>query len=144
MSESQAALTVRGVRKTFEAENAPVRALRGVDLTVSEGDFVALMGPSGCGKSTLLNLVAGLDTADEGEISVAGEEVTGRSEDDLAKLLDINDNMVGRVFCALGDTAGSPAASTIKYFRDEYLDHLKQGGCPFDPAAASLFAASEA
>src|SRR6266516_3579699 len=66
MSESQAALTVRGVRKTFEAENAPVRALRGVDLTVSEGEFVALMGPSGCGKSTLLNLVAGLDTADEG------------------------------------------------------------------------------
>src|SRR2546421_11633718 len=86
MSESQAALTVRGVRKTFEAENAPVRALRGVDLTVSEGDFVALMGPSGCGKSTLLNLVAGLDTADEGEISVAGEQVTGRSEDDLARL----------------------------------------------------------
>jgi len=62
------------------------------------------------------------------------------SEDDLAKLLDINDNMVGRVFCALGDTAGSPVASTIKYFRDEYLDHLKQGGCPFDPAAATLFA----
>ncbi|HEY3035581.1 MAG TPA: ABC transporter ATP-binding protein [Streptosporangiaceae bacterium] len=86
MSESQAALTVRGVRKTFEAENAPVRALRGVDLTVGEGEFVALMGPSGCGKSTLLNLVAGLDTADEGEISVAGEEVTGRSEDDLARL----------------------------------------------------------
>src|SRR5512132_642074 len=86
MSESQAALTVRGVRKTFEAENAPVRALRGVDLTVAEGEFVDLMGPSGCGKSTLLNLVAGLDTADEGEISVAGEEVTGRSEDDLARL----------------------------------------------------------
>jgi NADH-quinone oxidoreductase subunit F len=65
------------------------------------------------------------------------------SEDDLAKLLDINDNMVGRVFCALGDTAGSPAASTIKYFRDEYLEHLKQGGCPFDPAAATLFAGDE-
>src|SRR5205823_12232290 len=86
MSESQAALTVRGVRKTFEAENAPVRALRGVDLTVAGGEFVALMGPSGCGKSTLLNLVAGLDTADEGEISVAGEQVTRRSEDDLARL----------------------------------------------------------
>ena len=86
MSESQAALTVRGVRKTFEAENAPVRALRGVDLSVTTGEFVALMGPSGCGKSTLLNLVAGLDTADEGEISVAGEQVTGRGEDDLARL----------------------------------------------------------
>ena len=86
MSESQAALAVCGVRKTFEAENAPVRALRGVDLSVGQGEFVALMGPSGCGKSTLLNLVAGLDTADEGEIIVAGEEVTGRSEDDLARL----------------------------------------------------------
>ncbi len=44
------------------------------------------MGPSGCGKSTLLNLVAGLDTADEGKITVAGEQVTGRSEDDLARM----------------------------------------------------------
>jgi putative ABC transport system ATP-binding protein len=86
MNDGPAALAMRGVRKTFEAENAPVRALRGVDLAVSSGEFVALMGPSGCGKSTLLNLVAGLDTADEGEISVAGEEVTGRSEDDLARL----------------------------------------------------------
>jgi len=86
MTESTDALTVHGVRKTFEAENAPVRALRGVDLTVTKGSFVALMGPSGCGKSTLLNLVAGLDVADEGTIFVAGEEVTGRSEDDLARL----------------------------------------------------------
>ncbi len=86
MNDEPAALTMRGVRKTFEAENAPVRALRGVDLAVASGEFAALMGPSGCGKSTLLNLVAGLDTADEGEISVAGEEVTGRSEDDLARL----------------------------------------------------------
>jgi putative ABC transport system ATP-binding protein len=87
MSENTTAvLTARGVRKTFEAENAPVRALRGVDLTVDQGEFVALMGPSGCGKSTLLNLIAGLDTADEGRITVADEEVTGRTEDDLARL----------------------------------------------------------
>ena len=86
MNETPPALTVRGVRKTFEAENAPVRALRGVDLTVAPGEFVAVMGPSGCGKSTLLNLVAGLDVADEGTITVAGQEVTGQSEDDLARL----------------------------------------------------------
>jgi putative ABC transport system ATP-binding protein len=86
MNDSSPALVMRGVRKTFEAENAPVRALRGVDLTITSGEFVALIGPSGCGKSTLLNLVAGLDTPDEGEITVAGEEVTGRSEDDLARL----------------------------------------------------------
>jgi putative ABC transport system ATP-binding protein len=86
MSENQPALTVRGVRKTFEAENAPVRALRGVSLTLAPGEFVALMGPSGCGKSTLLNLVAGLETPDEGEIAVAGELVTGRTEDELARM----------------------------------------------------------
>jgi putative ABC transport system ATP-binding protein len=80
------ALTVTGLRKTFEAENAPVRALRGVDLTVERGEFIAVMGPSGCGKSTLLNLVAGLDVPDEGEITVAGEPVTGRTEDDLARM----------------------------------------------------------
>ncbi len=74
------------MRKTFEAENAPVRALRGVDLAVGSGEFVALMGPSGCGKSTLLNLVAGLDVPDEGTITVAGEEVTGRTEDELARM----------------------------------------------------------
>jgi putative ABC transport system ATP-binding protein len=80
------ALVMDKVRKTFEAENAPVRALRGASLTVPSGDFIALMGPSGCGKSTLLNLVAGLDVADEGTITVAGELVTGRTEDELSQL----------------------------------------------------------
>jgi putative ABC transport system ATP-binding protein len=47
-------LRVRGLRRTFEAELAPVRALRGVDIDVDPAEFVAVMGPSGCGKSTLL------------------------------------------------------------------------------------------
>lgn len=80
------ALQVRGVRKTFEAEIAPVRALRGVDLTVERGTFLALMGPSGCGKSTLLNLIAGLEDADEGTIVVAGEPLTEGTEDDHAMI----------------------------------------------------------
>jgi putative ABC transport system ATP-binding protein len=79
-------LQVRGVRKTFEAEIAPVRALRGVDLTVEHGTFLALMGPSGCGKSTLLNLIAGLEDADEGTIVVAGEPLTEGTEDDHAMI----------------------------------------------------------
>ena len=71
-------LSVRGVRRTFQAELAPVRALRGIDLDVAPAEFLAIMGPSGCGKSTLLNLVAGLDLADDGEIIIAGETITGR------------------------------------------------------------------
>jgi len=79
-------MEARGVRKTYEAEGAPVRALRGVDLTMDEHQFVAIMGPSGCGKSTLLNLVAGLDTPSEGEIVVAGESLAGKDEDALARM----------------------------------------------------------
>jgi putative ABC transport system ATP-binding protein len=84
MTGTDLALQMHGVRKTFEAENAPVRALRGVDLDIARGEFVALTGPSGCGKSTLLNLAAGLDLADEGSIVVAGAEITGQGEDELA------------------------------------------------------------
>jgi putative ABC transport system ATP-binding protein len=71
-------MEAKGLRKTYEAEGAPVRALRGVDMTMEQGEFVAIMGPSGCGKSTLLNLVAGLDVPSEGEIFVAGEALMRR------------------------------------------------------------------
>ncbi|HEY5017591.1 MAG TPA: NADH-quinone oxidoreductase subunit NuoF [Streptosporangiaceae bacterium] len=61
------------------------------------------------------------------------------SESDLGKLLDICDNITGRAFCALGDSIQAPVGSSIKYFRDEYIEHLRRGGCPFDPAASTLF-----
>ena len=89
------AVVVSGLRKTFEADNAPVRALRGVDLAVEQGEFVAVMGPSGCGKSTLLNLIAGLETPDDGRISLGGENLDGLGEDDLAR---IRRGQVGIVF----------------------------------------------
>jgi NADH-quinone oxidoreductase subunit F len=63
------------------------------------------------------------------------------SESDLDLLLDQCDNILGRAFCALGDGATSPISSSIQYFRDEYLQHLREGGCPFDPVAATVFAA---
>ena len=62
------------------------------------------------------------------------------SEADLELLLDQCDNILGRAFCALGDGATSPITSSIQFFRDEYIAHLEQGGCPFDHAAATLFA----
>jgi len=66
------------------------------------------------------------------------------SEADLAKLLDICENITGRAFCALGDSIQAPVASSIKYFRDEFIEHLRHGGCPFDPAASTLFALESA
>jgi NADH-quinone oxidoreductase subunit F len=66
------------------------------------------------------------------------------SEADLDKLLDICTNITGRSFCALGDSIEPSVKSSIAYFRDEYLEHLRQGGCPFDPAASTLFAMESA
>jgi NADH-quinone oxidoreductase subunit F len=66
-------------------------------------------------------------------------EQGGGSEADLDKLLDICSNITGRAFCALGDSIEPSVKSSITFFRDEYLEHLRSGGCPFDPAASTLF-----
>ena len=70
---------------------------------------------------------------------------TGKAtEADLDKLLDLCDNIMGRSFCALADGAVSPVASSLKYFRDEYVAHITNKGCPFDPVASTLFAGAQA
>ena len=61
------------------------------------------------------------------------------TEADLEKLLDLCDNIAGRSFCALADGAVAPIISSLKYFREEYLTHQANGGCPFDPVASTLF-----
>jgi NADH-quinone oxidoreductase subunit F len=71
------------------------------------------------------------------------ERGTG-TEEDITTLLDVCDNMFGRVFCALGDGATSPVVSSIQYFRDEFVAHFTERGCPFDPTASTLFAAAGA
>lgn len=74
----------RGLVKTYRSDGADNPALRGVDLTVAGGEFVAIMGRSGCGKSTLLNLLAGLDRPDEGSVRVAGLHLGSLNETQLA------------------------------------------------------------
>ena len=91
-------LQVRGLRRSFDSEGAPVRALRGVDLTLQRGEFVAVMGPSGCGKSTLLNLVAGLDAPSGGDVVVAGESLGDRDEDALALMRRAHVGLVFQFF----------------------------------------------
>jgi putative ABC transport system ATP-binding protein len=76
MSDRGASIFAEGLRKSYEGGR--IRALRGVDLEIEAGEFVAVMGPSGCGKSTLLNVFGGLDVPDEGRILVAGADLAGR------------------------------------------------------------------
>lgn len=74
----------RRVAREFTLGETVVTAVAGVDLTISRGEFLAVMGPSGCGKSTLLNLLAGLDRPTSGEVWIDGERTDRKSERELA------------------------------------------------------------
>jgi NitT/TauT family transport system ATP-binding protein len=74
-------LELRNLTKDFEGRGRTVRALHGVDLRLSRGEFVCVVGASGSGKSTLLSMIAGLMTATDGEITLDGEPVTGPGPD---------------------------------------------------------------
>jgi NADH-quinone oxidoreductase subunit F len=66
------------------------------------------------------------------------------TEEDIDRLVDISDSILGRSFCPLGDGATSCVTSSVRYFRDEFVRHLTEGGCPFDPVASTLFAGANA
>ena len=69
------AITATNIHKTFRTGNVEVPVLRGVDVSIAEGEFVAIIGQSGSGKSTLLHLLGTLDKADEGEITIGQHNV---------------------------------------------------------------------
>jgi putative ABC transport system ATP-binding protein len=73
----RAMVEARGVEKEYATGGVRVYALRGVALSISRGEMVAVMGPSGCGKTTLLNCLSGLDEFDRGEVLIGGESISG-------------------------------------------------------------------
>ncbi|MFO1319078.1 MAG: ABC transporter ATP-binding protein [Burkholderiales bacterium] len=81
--KAAAALRLRGIDKSYAMGGVPVPALKGIDLRIGRGEFVALTGPSGSGKSTLLNLCGLLDRPDAGELDLAGQKMTGLSDEAL-------------------------------------------------------------
>lgn len=116
------------------------RALQVFDETTcvvrAVGRWIAFYAHESCGKCTPCRegnfwMVQVLDRLENG---------TG-TEEDLDKLLDICDNLLGRAFCALGDGAASPVMSSIQHFRQEYIDHVEQGGCPFDHRKSTVWGA---
>ena len=84
MGSATPKLRVSNVTKSFQSEDGgTVEVLKPISIDIAEGEYIVLFGPSGCGKSTLLNLIAGFDRADEGEIVLDGERVTGPGHDRL-------------------------------------------------------------
>ena len=79
-------IKTENLQKHFRTEEVETRALRGVNIQVSEGEFVAIMGPSGCGKSTLLNVLGLLDNPPSGSYHLQGTDVSALSEDDRTRL----------------------------------------------------------
>jgi len=90
-----AIISMNRIRKIYDTGKVKVEALKGIDLSIDEGELVAIVGPSGSGKSTLMNLLGCLDTPSSGEYQLAGENVAGVTRDQLA---EIRNRRVGFVF----------------------------------------------
>ncbi|MCH1505387.1 ABC transporter ATP-binding protein [Verrucomicrobiales bacterium] len=84
MPDPEAIIQIKDVEKIFQVGEIEVRALRGVDLTITQGSYVAIMGPSGSGKSTMLNILGCLDRPTRGQYYLGGEDVSKMDDDTLS------------------------------------------------------------
>ncbi|HEX6096955.1 MAG TPA: ABC transporter ATP-binding protein [Thermoanaerobaculia bacterium] len=95
MNKNEPIIAMANIRKVYDTGKVKVEALKGVDLDIFPGEFVAIVGPSGSGKSTLMNLLGCLDTPTDGTYAIGGENVAGVTRDTLA---EIRNRRVGFVF----------------------------------------------
>jgi putative ABC transport system ATP-binding protein len=104
-------ILTHGLVKVYTAGATEVRALRGIDLTVGRGEFVAVMGASGSGKSTLMNILGCLDVPTEGTYDLDGERVNGLDRNSLA---DLRNRKIGFVFQGFNLLARTTAAENVE------------------------------
>ena len=88
-------IDIKGITRSYQVGGSELKVLKGIDLTIEEGEFVAIMGPSGSGKSTFMNLIGCLDVPTGGQYLLDGIAVGGRGRDELA---EIRNNKIGFVF----------------------------------------------
>ncbi len=89
----------KGIQKIYTSESTSTKILKGVDLTVKEGEFVVILGPSGSGKTTLMNIISGLDRATLGYVNVLGNNLIRMNDDELTQFRRIN---IGYIFQQYG------------------------------------------
>ena len=85
----------KGLWKTYKLDSTEVHALKGLNITVDEGEFVSIMGPSGSGKSTLLNMIGGLDTPTQGDLYIGDRKISSMKDSELTKMRAEN---IGYIF----------------------------------------------
>lgn len=95
---SNSVISLQNVEKIYKTKAGPLRVLKGVNLDIKEGEFVAIVGPSGSGKSTLINMITGIDRPTSGEVYVAGQRLTKLSENQVAKWRGRNVGVVFQFF----------------------------------------------
>lgn len=85
-NEKKAIIELQGICKSFSVGKRTAKVLKGIDLSINNGEMTAIMGASGCGKSTLLNIIGCLDVAESGEYWLKGKKVTGKSQKEMARI----------------------------------------------------------
>jgi putative ABC transport system ATP-binding protein len=95
---SDSIISLQAVEKIYKTKAGPLRVLKGVNLEIKQGEFVAIVGPSGSGKSTLINMITGIDRPTSGEVYVAGQRLTRLSENQVAKWRGRNIGVVFQFF----------------------------------------------
>jgi len=106
-----AVVALDGVRKTYRSGPVEFEALRGIDMAITPGEYVAVVGPSGSGKSTLMNILGCLDTPTEGRYLLGGEDVSTMSE---AQLAEVRNRRIGFVFQQFNLLASLPAWRNVE------------------------------
>lgn len=104
-------IAIKGLTKIYDTGAIQVAALKGIDITIEKGEFVAIMGPSGSGKSTLMNIIGCLDQSTDGQYFLDGIEINERSQKELS---DVRNQKIGFVFQSFNLLARTSALKNVE------------------------------